>query len=443
MRARAGDPPRPMTQKILAAHVVAGNTPSGEGRVRVDQVVLTSPPRIRAIVARLGSRKLAPELSIAYAPAQGQGETLDVEALVAKGFSVGRPGAGFAAAVHLERFASPARIALTDDPRLASLGAAGMIAIAASDDALVEALVTGTAEMPPLVTLRVEITGRLRPFTSASDTAFELARSAIPEAVTAARAGASQLVLEMVGPSVRFFSVQERAQLAAMAHRLGALAAIFPADERMVAFLGDERRSKAHRVLADDTAAVHEGNVTFDLGSVEALLGSPSAAPRPIRELGKANVVQVILGGDVGASYRELLTVAALLKSKRVPKTLDFLVAAPSRQALEILSAQGALRDLVACGARIVEPDPKLLTGELYAPPPGCDGTDAISVVSFVESGQGSPGRFTVGPEALALAVATGHVADPRAWKRPARVTLPRTLPTDDVLLVRGRARAR
>jgi len=409
----------------------------------VDQVVLTSPVRARALLARLGSRKLVPELSIVYAPAQGQGEGVDVEALVARGFSVGRPGAGLPAAVHLERFASPARVALGDDPRLASLGAAGMLALPATDDALLEALVFGVTDVPDMATVRVEITGRLRPFTSATDVAFELTRGPVPSAVSAAKAGGKEVVVEVVGPSVRVFSVQERAQIAAMAARLGAIAVIFPADDRMVAFLGDERRSKAHRVLADEPAAEHDGQTVFDLAVVEAVLGSPSAPPRAIRELSKASVVQAVLAGDVGASYRDLLTVAALLKSKRVPKTLDFVVAAPTRQALEVLAGQGALRDLVACGARIVEPDPRLLTGEIHAPPPGCDGVEALSVVSFVESGAGSRGRYTVGPEALALAVATGHVADPRAWKRPPRVTFPRTLPTDDVLLVRGRTRAR
>jgi aconitate hydratase len=39
--------------------------------------------------------------------------------------------------------------------------------------------------------------------------------------------------------------------------------------------------------------------------------------------------------------------------------------------------------------------------------------------------------------ETLAFAVATGVLGDPRAFKRPVRVTVPRILPTDDVLVVR------
>ena len=43
------------------------------------------------------------------------------------GILIARPGIGFPAPVHLERFGSPARLAVTDDPRLASVGGAGML----------------------------------------------------------------------------------------------------------------------------------------------------------------------------------------------------------------------------------------------------------------------------------------------------------------------------
>ena len=41
--------------------------------------------------------------------------------------------------------------------------------------------------------------------------------------------------------------------------------------------------------------------------------------------------------------------------------------------------------------------------------------------------------------ETLAYAVATGNVGDPRSFKRPVRVTVPRALPTDDVLILRDK----
>jgi aconitate hydratase len=137
-----------------------------------------------------------------------------------------------------------------------------------------------------------------------------------------------------------------------------------------------------------------------------------------------------------------MLAAAALLKSKKVPARLDFLVAPPSRQVLEVLAKSGALVDLIATGARLVEPDYRMITTELYPPP-----SDGLSLRTF-DPEPGLPGsrRFVVASaETLAYAVASGQMGDPRSFKRPVRVTVPRALPTDDVLIVRkakGKSRA-
>jgi hypothetical protein len=69
-------------------------------------------------------------------------------------------------------------------------------------------------------------------------------------------------------------------------------------------------------------------------------------------------------------------------------------------------------------------------------PPPQPGG---LSLRTFdPEPGIGATPKFVVASaETLAYAVATGVVGDPRSFKRPVRITVPRTLPTDDVLIVR------
>jgi aconitate hydratase len=71
------------------------------------------------------------------------------------------------------------------------------------------------------------------------------------------------------------------------------------------------------------------------------------------------------------------------------------------------------------------------LTGELY--PPAETGL-SLKNCDHLTQRRG----VIVSPESLAFAVAHGHLGDPRGFKRPVRVTVPRNLPTDDVLLIRG-----
>ncbi|MEP7052363.1 MAG: aconitase family protein [Pseudomonadota bacterium] len=435
-----------MTQKILAGRADDPNLNGDLVRVKVDQVVLArEPDRTLIEPALVGAKKCAVEVAIAYdtrcvtavsdlspgLSVRGLKEALNLGMLIA------RPGIGFPAAVHLERFGSPARLALTDEPRLASVGGAGMLTLVVPPSQLAEALVTGSVLVRPPRSVQVLLSGRVRPFVCVRDVGLELMRRGLGETIRRVDTEyKAPVVVEFAGPSARLLSVSDRAVLAALAPQLGASAAVFISDEKTEVYLRDQRRSKAHRGLLPDPGAPCDDVISVDLSAVDPLVLDEDGVVRPVRELAGKPVSQVILGGDSGASLRDLLAAAALLKSKRVPPKLDLLVAPPSRQALEVLAQSGALVDLVATGARLLEPDPRLVTGELYPPPN--DGGVSLRTFDPEPSYPASAQRFIVASaETLAFSVATGVIGDPRSFKRPVRVTVPRTLPTDDVLIVR------
>ncbi|HXX67802.1 MAG TPA: aconitase family protein [Polyangiaceae bacterium] len=442
MRARAGDPPRTMAQKILAAR--SGAAPSSDDFVEahVDQVVLARAPlRAYGEALALGLKKSRVEVAVAYeGRCVGEGDFVDdarfaAADMVAHGIVFARAGVGFPAPVHLERFASPARLCVTDEPRLAGVGGLGMLTLIVPTASLGRALAHGSVLIRPPASVQILLGGRLRPFVCARDVALELIRRGLGEVVRRVEhSRAAPVVIEFGGPSARLLSVAERSVMAGIAQQVGAAAAVFVGDERTEVFLRDQRRSKAHRALSPDAGAPWEEVINVDLGAVDPLLLDTNGSVRAVRDLAGQPVTQALLGGDGGVTLRDLFAAATLLKSKRVPMRLDFLVAAPSRQMLEVLSRAGALTDFIATGARLVEPDPRVVTGELYVPPPfgvslrTCDPEPCVS---------GRRASVVASSETIAYAVATGVVGDPRAFKRPVRVTVPRALPTDDVLVAR------
>ena len=134
--------------------------------------------------------------------------------------------------------------------------------------------------------------------------------------------------------------------------------------------------------------------------------------------------------------YRDVLVVAALVRGKRVPRGLDLVFVPPSRQVLDVAASSGALADLLGAGARIVEPDPAILRGEVFVPSPTKG--DGLTLSAFL--GHETVERaYTASSETLAMAIARGVVHDPKAFRRLPRLKLPRSLPTDDVLIVRPR----
>jgi aconitate hydratase len=446
MRARAGDPPRTMPQKILAGRAADPQLRGDLVQVKVDQVLLSrAPNRAFAEALAAGLKKTPLEVAIAYdgtcvtdAPwnlAAQQGHPLAVShEMLAHGLLVARPGIGYPAPVHLERFASPARLALTDDPRLAPLGGVGMLVLVVSPGQLGQALAQGTVWLRPPRSVQILLSGKTRPFVCARDVALELIRRGIGEAVRRIEAQhKAPVVLEFAGTSAKLLNVSERAVLASIAPLVGAQAGLFLSDEKTESFLRDQRRSKAHRTLFADQGAPCDEAITLDLATVDPLLIDEVGQIRPVRDLAGKPVTQAILGGDSGVTLRDMMAAAALLKSKRVPPRLDFLVAPPSRQVFEVMAQSGALADLAATGARIIEPDRRTMLGEMYTPAPGrlsmrtCDPEPL------------TPGFLVASAETLAYTVATGAVGDPRGFKRPVRVTIPRMLPTDDVLVLRER----
>ena len=450
MRARAGDPPRTMAQKILASRSDESAPQTDLIKAKVDQVVLTrSPSRVLAEAFALGLKKTQLEAAVVYdgrcvtsafARPEEAEPVLDDPSFdpTAQSLTLARAGIGCPPAVHLERFAAPGRLMLTDDPRLSTVGGTGMLTLVSPSSQLAKALVDGYAWIRAPRSVQILLSGRTRPFVCARDVLHELIRRGLEETIKAVELRTScPVVLEFAGPSAKLLSVAERAVLASIAPLVGATGSLFISDEKTEAYLRDQRRSKAHRALVPDAGAPCEEVIPIDLAAVDPLVMDPNGVVRSVRDVSGKPAAQVILGGDGTATARDFLAAATLLKSKKIGPRLDFLILPPSRQILEILAKTGALTDLLATGARLIEPDRLNTYGELY-PPPSTD--IGVSVrTSDPEPCAPGPGCYVVSAETLAYTVAHNQLGDPRAFKRPVRVQIPRELPTEDQLVVRER----
>jgi aconitate hydratase len=431
-----------MAQKILAGRSSGAQLVADGVDVQVDQVVLARAPlRVHAEALSMGLGKTRAEVAIAYegrcvtdGGASDEGRSAFSE-MLAHGILVARAGAGFAGPVHLERFASPGRLCLTDEPRLAGVGGIGMLTFVVPTHLLARAVVRGSVTVRLPVSVQVLLTGRLRPFVCARDVGLELQRRGLGDVVRRVEeTRGAPVVLEFAGPSARRLSIGERSVLAALGPYVGAAGTLFVSDERTEVFLRDQRRSKAFRALLPDAGAPCEEVFNVDLGAVDPLLLDEAGAVRAVWDLAGQPVTQVLLGGDSGVTLRDLLAAAMLLKSKRAPQRLDFLLAVPSRQMLDVLARSGALADLIATGARLTEPDARVVSGGLYPAP-----HRGMALRTCDPEANLAPRRVAsvVSAETIAYAVATGEVGDPRSFKRPVRVVVPRVLPTDDVLIAR------
>jgi aconitate hydratase len=150
-------------------------------------------------------------------------------------------------------------------------------------------------------------------------------------------------------------------------------------------------------------------------------------------------VDQVVVGSCTNASYRDIMSVAALLKGRHLAPKLSLGVACGSRQVQSMAAREGALGDIIDAGARVLENVCGFCIGNSMAPK-----TEAVSLRTnnrnfFGRSGTASANVYLVSPETAVASALAGKVVDPRdffAGVRYPDVRLPERFHIDDSMIV-------
>jgi aconitate hydratase len=436
-----------ITQKLFASHLVAGGSEPRPGQtvtIRISQTLAhdESAEAVLAHLDRLGAGRTRCDLSIFYVDHDLLAATRNAfernralrAAAQRRGAYLSRPGNGVSHQVHLERMATPGRTLLGAAAHTRAVGAVGMLAMVSGVADVAAAMAGEALRVVVPEVIRVALHGKARPFIAAQDIGLELIRRR-------GVGGCTGRVLEFDGPGARAMGVYERATVADLCGALGCVAAIFPSDEKTRIFLQRQRRSKSWRRLEPDADASYTQTETVDLGALEPLVlcSASTVEIRPVRELTGDPVQEVVVGPCTSGTIRDLLTLAGLVRGKKVHADCTFTVSPASRQTLEILARSdssesgGSLADLVSAGVRLVESG----CGACERPHGLPDGsTSARTSVGFLGAAAG--GRvLVVSPETAAACAIHGQVTDPRKLRRPPRVKLHRQLPVDDSMIIK------
>lgn len=442
MSLRAGFVPRNMVEKLLDGH---SGSPLHGGSLAVDQAALTdaASTEVQASLAVL-ERHQGIDLAITYEASSVRGPKAPYtdpklqDALRRLGILRGRPGIGFPGAVHLERFGAPGRILVTDDPRMTLLGGLGVLAIPTSSKRVVAAIGCGAHPFGAPKVIQILLSGRLNAAVSARDVFLELLRLKLDSTVRAVGASGAPVILEFSGPGLRTFSVQERALLCSIAPDVGACSALACSDEKTELFLRDQRRSKAHRLLCPDAGSTCAEVVRVELAAIEPLLMLPDGSIVLACDRDPSPVHEIVLGGDVSGTLRDMLCAAQWFKAKRAHLDVDLLIVPATRQTLEAMVASGTLTQLLSAGGRLQVPDPRLLDGTWQ--PSTADVRSLRSFTCNEPKGALGTSWSLASVETLCHAAVSGRIQDPRLLRRATKVSCPRELPIDDCWLVDRKA---
>ena len=431
-----------VTQKIPSAHLVSGEMiPGSEIAIHIDQTLTQDSTGTMAYLQfeAMGIPRVKTEKSIAYIDhntLQTGFENADDHKYIATvtrkhGVYLSKPGNGICHQVQLERIGKPGKTLLGSDSHTPTGGALGMIAIGAGGLDVAVAMGGGEYYLNCPSVVNVHLTGELQRGVAAKDVILELLRK------LSVKGGVGK-VMEYTGPGVKTLSIPERATITNMGAELGATTSVFPSDEVTEAFLRAQGRGEDFIPLCADEDAVYEETVEINLSELIPMVALPHMPDnvKTVEEAGQIKVDQVCIGSCTNSSYLDMMRVAAILKGKTVHPDVSLVIAPGSRQVLSMLSANGALHDMIEAGARICETACGFCIGMGQSP-----STNAVSVRTnnrnfFGRSGTKSAGIYLVSCETAAATALTGVLTDPRGVEADLNVAMPETFLYNDNLII-------
>ena len=431
-----------IAQKIIKEHLVSGEMKVGEEiALRIDQTLTQDATGTMAYLEfeSIGIERVRTKLSVAYIDhntLQSGFENADdhryIQSVAKKyGIRFSRPGNGICHQVHLERFGVPGMTLIGSDSHTPTAGGIGMLAMGAGGLNVAVAMGGGEyyIKMPKMY--KVNLTGKLQPWVSAKDVSLEILR------ILSVKGGVGAII-EWGGEGIKTLSVPERATITNMGTELGATTSIFPSDEITKAFLEAQGRGDAYVPLASDPDAEYDRIININLSELKPLLACPHSPDniKSAEELSGVKVDQVCIGSCTNSSLRDMLRVAKMLKGKKIDDSVSLSVSPGSKQVLSMLADCGALSDILASGARVLECACGPCIGMGFSP-----NSAGVSLRTFNRNFEGRSGTkdaqvYLVSPEVAVASALTGYITDPRTLGEYEEIEMPDAFKIDDSAVV-------
>ncbi len=431
-----------LTQKILSAHLVTGRlVPGEEISIRIDQTLTQDSTGTMAYLQfeALGVERVRTKKSVAYIDHntlqtgfENADDHMYIQTVTRKhGIWCSKPGNGICHQVNLERFGVPGMTLLGSDSHTPTGGGIGMIAIGAGGLDVAVAMGGGAYYMTCPKVVNVHLTGKLQPCVAAKDIILEVLRR------LSVKGGVGK-VMEYTGDGVATLTVPERATIANMGAELGATTSVFPSDEVTRQFLRAQGREQDFTPLAPDADAAYDETLEIDLNTLQPLVACPHMPDRvdTVEHVGTIKVDQVFIGSCTNSSYQDMMRVARILKGKTVHPEVSLVIGPGSRQVLTMLARNGALADMIAAGARILETACGPCIGMGQSPRTGAVSVRTNNRNFYARSGTASAGIYLTSCETAAVSALTGVLTDPRCLDVDLTIPAPEHFDINDNLVL-------
>src|SRR5256885_6601262 len=277
------------------------------------------------------------------------------------------PGAGIIHQVVLEQYAFPGELIIGTDSHTPNAGGLGACSVGVGGADAVEVIAGLPWEVLYPKHIAVYLTGSMGGWTAPKDVILYVAGQLTVS-------GATNAIVEYIGPGARTISATGKATITNMGAELGATTSIFPADEHMAKYLratGKDNlvplmQQNQHLLEPDkeveaDPAKYYDRVVELDLSKLEPYVVGPHSPDRarPISrlaaEVADANngfideISTALIGSCTNSSYEDMsraADVAEQAKAHGLKAAVPFLVTPGSEQVRATIERDGQMQSL-------------------------------------------------------------------------------------------------
>ena len=312
-----------MTQKILARHAgLASVRPGQLIQAKLDLVMgndITSPVAINEFEAN-GFTKVfdksriamimdhfAPNKDIKAATQCKQCRTFARKFDLDNYYDVGKMGIEHALLPE-KGLVAPGEAVIGADSHTCTYGALGAFSTGVGSTDMGAAMAAGQTWFKVPSAIRVNLTGKLRPFVSGKDVILTLIGMIGVD-------GARYQSLEFTGPGVAELTIYDRLTICNMAIEAGAKNGIFPVDDVTRAYV-EGRVTRPWTAVEADPDAEYQRTIDIDLSAVDCTVAWPHLPEntQPATDGAEIAIDQIVIGSCTNGQLPDMAAAAAVLK---------------------------------------------------------------------------------------------------------------------------------
>jgi 3-isopropylmalate/(R)-2-methylmalate dehydratase large subunit len=263
-------------------------------------------------------------------------------------YDTGRGGHGHVFPMELG-YIKPGMFVLAYDVHVNNYGALGCLAIPLVIE-ITDVLACGSVWLKVPETLRINLTGSIRPGITTRDIADRMIADVGADM-------ADYTVMEFGGPALSSIGIDGRITLCNRPIEIGVKSTIFETDAVTFEYLKG-RVPPPYEEVRSDPGAKFKATLDYDLGILEPQVAAPPTPDNvvPVSQVAGKKIDHAFIGSCANCSITDLRDAARILKDRKIAPGVRFVVTPGTQQIATQAAAEGLLQIFTDAGAMLTAP---------------------------------------------------------------------------------------